>query len=206
MLKPLIQGLLKLGLAYLLTMPLLISLILVETTLPRLLLLWPPLGQSAALVLAGASLVAWLRRRWSALRLALVSLAYAGLFLSFHRLAVPCLGIFLAVGLLGFLWRNPLSDRLLGQIPLQAGGWIFLTLAYEPYVIAWAQVVTGHAPLAAASANGLADLAVQWPQLVIAALWLLVYGLGRRSYRQLPGLWRQLRRRPDPISSRLPEN
>jgi len=195
----LLQGLLKLGLTYLLTTPLLISLILVETTLPRLQLLWPPLAQCAVLVLSGAGLVAWLRRRWRPLLASLASLAYAGLFLGYPRLAPFALALCLLLGLLGFLWRNPLSDRLLGQIPLQAGAWVFLTLAYEPYCVAWAPLVTGYAPLATAWANALNDLLVQTAQLANVALWLVVYWLGRRAYRRLPALWRKIRR-PAPVA------
>ena len=52
----------------------------------------------------------------------------------------------------------------------------------------------------------MANLATQWPHLAIAALWLLVYSLGRRTYRQLPGLWRQLRHRCSTAGSHAPEN
>lgn len=149
LIKATLALLLKLALLWLALPLVVISLVLLQVSMPRLAVFaWPPFLGAAAFTLALAWAVAWRHASRELLVVTvLASLAAGVAFLHGRHLSHPGFAVLLSVSLvpavINFLYRNRITESMLALLPVLVLAYLFVSVLYGGAFILWVWAVAG---------------------------------------------------------------
>lgn len=117
--------------------------------------------------------------------LTVCALAYCSVFLVFDRYATVLMATLMVVAAIHFLLRNRFTEPVLVLLPIVTGAWVFLSVVYQPFLVGWANYVTGRLTYVGALIEGLASLKEQSFQALIVVPLMAMYFLAQRCYVRL---------------------
>lgn len=180
-----------------------IDLVLMYTAIPRFLFLERAFVSSVLLVVLGAAAMSIRLRSKLPMLFALLCLSYSSVFLVTPPYSVALVGLLMLVAAIHFVHANRFTEPLLAALPIVAGAWIFLTLIYLPFSIAWVNYTTDRMSYFASAIEGIGSLKIQSIQALIVVPLLVMYFLAKkghiclfvwaRSLRPNPSIHRTLR-------------
>jgi hypothetical protein len=183
----------KIALLYLAIPLLLLDLILIQTAVPRLIFEVQPYIYSALFVLIAAYVISRVAKSKAPVLWAVFFLLYSAAFFT-SQLHVILFGIsFSAVALLiaitylsatiNFLYRNKVTEPLLALLPVCAGAWLYLSLVYQPSLVAWAAYTTGRSEVVSTLLEVFGDPTGTLVMVAIVVIpSAILYFLGKHGY------------------------
>lgn len=180
---------------YLALIVLWIDRVLFETAIPRHFFDQRPFIQSVMLVLAISAAISVAIRSKTPFIFAALCLAYSAFLFVFQRQASLFIALFCVLAAISFLWRNRFTEPLLVMLPVIAGAWVFLCLAYLPYLVGWANYVTGRNDLAGSILEGFRSAKDQIIPALIMLPVTVMHLLGKHRYVELYSILKSLRKR-----------
>ena len=184
-LKKAVVFLAKASIIYLALIVLWIDWILFETARPKYFLEYQPFVQSMALVLAVSAAIAVAIRSKEPIIFTALCLAYSAFFFVFQRQAASFIALFCALAAVNFLYRNKVTEPLLAMLLVITGAWVFISLVYPTYVVAWANYSTGRKDLAHSLIEAFSIAKGQLVSTLIILPVISVYFLGKHGYLKL---------------------
>ena len=170
-------------LALYLAIPLLsVDLILMYTAIPRFLFLERAFVLSVLLVVLSAAAISIPLRSKLPMLFAVLCLSYSSVFLVAPRYSVALVGLLMLVAAIHFVLASRFTEPLLAAIPIVAGAWVFLSLIYLPFSVAWANYATERIGYFASFMEGIGSLKVQSIQALIVVPLLAMYLLAKKCH------------------------
>jgi len=184
----------KLVVVYLLSIFVLLDLVLIDLAVPRILFVAEPFIQAAAILMLVGVIASIVARSPSQTLWATFFVGYSLLFLIPVRELDWVIGLVCLVGAISYLYRNKATEPFLVLLPIISGGWLFVELIYEPYLVAWTSYIAdGH--MIEAVKKGLHFISIGGFANVLIVLPLLAtYALGKQAYVDLYDLYRSRHR------------
>ena len=173
-----------------------IDLILMYTAIPRFLFLERAFVLSVLLVVMGAAAISIRLRSKLPMLFAVLCLSYSSIFLVVPTYSVALVGLLMLVASMHFVYANRFTEPLLAALPIVAGAWVFLTLIYLPFSLAWVNFATGRMGYFASAIEGIGSLKVQSIQALIVVPLLVMHFLAKKAYVFLFVWARSLRPNP----------
>lgn len=171
---------------------LLVDLILMQAALPHFLFIERAFVLSALLVvLSAAAFSIWNRSKLPML-FAVLCLSYSFVFLT-DTYAIIFVGMLMLVAAFHFVFPNRFTEPLLVILPIAAGAWVFLSVVYLPFSVAWANFVTARMGYLESAFEGIGQLGVQSIQALIVLPLLVMYFLAANGHIRLLAWIRSLR-------------
>lgn len=187
----------KLCVLYLAQIALTITVVLMQTALPRAFFQTTPFVAASCGVIACGLIISRLKKSKTPLLATVFSVALATFaFTHTGSSYVPLMPFklshaalfvlfFSAVAAINYLYRNRFTEPLLVILPIYAGAWLFLLAIYEFAFIVWARAAVGQLDAATLGNEALASLKLLPAKVAIMLPVLLFYALGKHAHRPL---------------------
>ena len=199
--------LLKFGLLYLALPFLLVDLGLIQSSLAKLNFVSEPFVHCAIVVMAiGATISLAAKSRiyvlWVIACLLFSAFFFAhdvlGLYLDRFSVCTLIMAALFVFGAVNFLYRNKITEPLLVLLPICSGAWLFWSLIYNPYFVAWVSRVRNHMSLEASFFEALRAWPTHLETLAIGVIpMMVIYVFGNRSYEHFSLYWKLKSRTPE---------
>lgn len=194
MLKKIAVFLAKALVIYLALIVLWIDLVLFEAAIPGYFFEQQPYIQSAALALTISAAISIAIRSKTPIIFTAVCLAYSAFFFMFLHQVTSFIALFCVVAAISFFYKNKITEPLLVVLLVIAGAWVFICFVYPPYLVGWANYVTGRKELGSSIFEGLSTAKDQIiPTLAMFPV-VLMYFLGKHSYVKPYSILKSLRK------------
>jgi hypothetical protein len=192
--------LLKFGLLFLALPILLADLLLIQTSLPRLSFVSEPFVHTAIFVIAIGAIVSLATKSRVYVLWVIACLFFSGIFFTHHvtglfldqfSVCTLVMAALFVVGAISFLYRNKFTGPLLVLLPICSGAWVFWSVIYNPYFVAWFSRVRNHMSIEASFHEVLRNWPTHLETLAIGVIpMMVIYVFANRSYEHYSLYWK----------------
>ena len=179
---------------YLALIVLWIDMVLFEAAIPGYIFKQQPYIQSAALALTISAAISVAIRSKTPIIFTAICLAYSAFYFVFPHQVTSFIAFFCVVAAISFIYSNKITEPLLAVLLVIAGAWVFICFVYPPYLVAWANYITGRKDLGSSIFECVGTVKDQFiPTLTMLPV-VVMYFLGKRSYVKLYTILKSLRK------------